>query len=127
MAKIVRYNGKSATYYSCSEPTKLVLGKEYEVIKEKDRGCQTDYTLKGVDGEFNSCWFDVISVPTTFMAVSHNVPTVGKRCECSKMEFVDGHLNFVGWSTSTVKDVQDMGNNIYRVETRNNVYIVMVG
>ena len=127
MAKIVRYNGGTESSHTCSEPTKLVLGQEYEVTGKKVSACQTDYTLKGVDGEFNSSWFDVISAPTTFMAVSHNVPTVGKRCECSKMEFVDGHLNFVGWSTSTVKDVQDMGNNIYRVETRNNVYIVMVG
>ena len=32
MAKIVRYNGGTESYYGCSEPTELVIGKEYEVI-----------------------------------------------------------------------------------------------
>jgi len=58
--KIVRYNGGTESYYSCSDPTDLVIGKEYEVISAKDRGWQTDYTLKGVTGEFNSVWFDEI-------------------------------------------------------------------
>ena len=53
MAKKVRYNGGTESYYGCSDPTNLVVGKEYEVILSKDRGWQTDYTLKGVDGEFN--------------------------------------------------------------------------
>ena len=50
MAKIVRYNGGTQSYYGCTEPNALVVGKEYEVIAAKDRGWQTDYTLKGVSG-----------------------------------------------------------------------------
>lgn len=127
MAKIVRYNGGTESYYGCTEPTDLVIGKEYEVIHANDRGWQTDYTLKGVTGHFNSCWFDEISTASTFMAIAHNIPTVGISCKCSKLEFVDGKPTLVGWSTSTVKEVLDMGNNIYRVTTRNSVYIVQVG
>ena len=40
MAKIVRYNGGTMSYYGCSEPTELVIGKTYEVISENDRGWQ---------------------------------------------------------------------------------------
>ena len=61
MAKKVRYNGGTQSYYDCSDPTNLVVGKEYEVVLSRDRGWQTDYTLKGVDGEFNSVWFDEVS------------------------------------------------------------------
>lgn len=61
MAKKVRYNGGTESYYGCSDPTNLVVGKEYEVVLSKDRGWQTDYILKGIDGEFNSVWFDEVS------------------------------------------------------------------
>lgn len=127
MAKIVRYNGGTLSYYSCSEPTELICGKEYKVITENDRGWQTDYTLEGVKGHFNSCWFDEVYYDKTFMALAHTIPTVGKKCECSKLEFVNGQPKLIGWRTSTVKEVLDMGNNIYKVTTCNNVYIVQVG
>ena len=59
--KKVIYNGGTDTYYSCSNPAILVEGKEYEVIFEEDLGWQTNYTLKNVEGFFNSVWFDNIS------------------------------------------------------------------
>lgn len=31
MKKFVRYNGGTQSYYSCSDPKNLVIGKEYEV------------------------------------------------------------------------------------------------
>lgn len=127
MAKIVRYNGGTQSYYGCTEPTDLVVGKEYEVIATNDMGWQTDYTLKGVNGHFNSCWFDEISTASTFMAIAHTIPTVGSSCKCFKLELVDGKLTMVGMSTSTVREVLNMGNNIYRVTTLNSVYIVQVG
>ena len=64
MAKKVRYNGGTQSYYGCSDPSKLVVGKEYEVVRSRVRSWQTDYTLKGVDGEFNSVWFDEVTVST---------------------------------------------------------------
>lgn len=129
MAKIVRYNGGTMSYYGCSEPTELVIGKTYEVISENDRGWQTDYTLKGVKGHFNSVWFDDVNSATekTFIAIAHNVPVVGKRYECAKLEFVKGQPKLISWSTSIVKAVSNMENNIYQVTTRNSTYIVKVG
>lgn len=128
MSKIVRYNGRTMSYYGCSEPTELVVGKEYQVISVNDRGFQTDYTLNGVNGNFNSVWFDDVSnTAKTFMALAHTIPVVGERCKCSKLEFVNGQPKLICWNTSTVKEVSDMGNNIYRVTTRNSTYIVQVG
>ena len=128
MAMKVRYNGCTESYYGCSDPTNLVVGKEYEVVLSRDRGWQTDYTLKGVDGEFNSVWFDVISSDDkVYMAIAHGVPMIGKRYFCYKMEFSNGQPKLIGWSTSTVKEINYMGNNIYQVTTCNSFYIVNVG
>ena len=52
----VKYNGGNKSYFGCSDPDKLVRGQIYEVIAVNDRGWQTDYTLKGVIGQFNSEW-----------------------------------------------------------------------
>ncbi len=126
MGKFVRYNGGTESYYGCSEPTNLVVGKVYEVINENDRGWQTDYTLKGVSGYFNSCWFDEVDSKNTFMAFSNKVPTVGERYECNRLEFICDNPKLVSCITSTVKDILYIGNNTYRVLTANSVYIVQV-
>lgn len=130
MAKIVRYNGGTLNYYFCSDPTELVVGREYEVVYEKDYGGYfTEYTLRGVNGNFYSGWFDEVNsnpVAETFMVLSHTIPVVGESCKCAKLEFVNGQPKLIGWHTITVKDVSDMGNNIYRVTTRNSTYIVQV-
>ena len=89
MAKKVRYNGGTLSYYGCSDPTNLVVGKEYEVVLSKDRGWQTDYTLKGIYGEFNSVWFDEVSSDDkVYMAIAHEVPVIGEKYSCYKMEFM---------------------------------------
>lgn len=128
MARMVRYNGGTRSYYGCSAPDNLVVGKEYEVVLSRDRGWQTDYTLKGVDGEFNSIWFDdVSSDDNVYMAVASEVPVLGERYSCYKLEIINGRLKPSSWSTSPVKEIGHMGNNIYRVTTCNSVYIVNVG
>lgn len=128
MAKKVRYNGGTLSYYDCSDPCVLTRGKEYEVIYERDRGWQTDYTLKGVNGEFNSVWFDEVdSGEKVYMAISHDIPVIGHRYHCSKLEIVNGKPMLSGWNTSVVQAITHMGNNIYHVTTQNSVYIVNVG
>ena len=129
MAKKVRYNGGTQSYYgSYSDPTNLVVGKEYEVILSRVHDWHTDYILKGVDGNFNSAWFDEVSSDDkVYMAIAHEVPAIGERYSCYKMEFINGQPKLVSWSTSTVKEIDYMGNNIYQVTTRNSVYIVNVG
>ncbi len=128
MTKKVRYNGGTESYYGCSAPTKLTLGKEYEVILSRDRGWQTDYTLKGIDGEYCSAWFEEISSDgKVYMAIAHRVPEIGERYSIARIEFVNGQPKLYNLSTSPIIEINYMGNNIYQVTTRNSVYIVTVG
>lgn len=55
----VRYNGRNVSSNSSSDP-KLLLkpGKVYKVIYVEDKGLQTDYTLLGIKGTFDSVCFD---------------------------------------------------------------------
>lgn len=130
MAKIVQYNGGTKTFYRCTAPTELIVGKQYVVIEVLEQGMQTNYILKGVQGYFNSSWFDKVnsssSEHSTFIAFSHTVPEVGKSCKCAKLKFVDDKPTFYWATTSTVKEVLNIGDNIYRVTTHNNVYIIQV-
>ncbi len=128
MAKRVRYNGGTGSYYGCSSPKNLVEGKEYDVVLTRDRGWQTDYTLDGVEGEFNSAWFDEISSnEKTYMAFGSDLPVVGERYCCHRMELTNGRPRFGECCTSTVKSISYIGNSIYQVTTENSVYIVKVG
>ena len=128
MSKIVRYNGGTQCYYDCSEPANLIVGKEYEVVLSRDRGSQTDYTLKGVKGEFNSVWFDeVFSNDNVYMAIAHKIPKVGERYHLYKMNIINNRLCWLSWNTSIVEGIHYLGNNIYEVTTYNSMYIVNVG
>lgn len=66
-------------------------GIEFWVVLSRDRGWQTDYTLKGVDSEFNSVWFDEVSSDDkVYMAIAHEVPVIGEKYSCYKMELIIG-------------------------------------
>ena len=128
MAKMVRYNGLSGSYYPCSDPNSLIKGKQYEVVLSRDRGYQTDYTLKGIEGEFNSIWFDDLTDDKKiFTAIGHSIPVINERYICHKIEFANGNPRFIATSTSKVKGKKYLGNNIYEVETQNSTYIVKIG
>ena len=129
-AKKVVYNGGTESLYQCSEPTKLIVGKEYEVVSTEDSGWQTNYKLKGIEGEFNSIWFNEIDEPDDekiYMAIGYKTPVEGERFFCYKLTSVEGRSKLVEWLTSTVKDVDYLGNNIYKVTTKNSTYIVNIG
>lgn len=153
MAQLVRYNGKTASYYGCTDPDELVVGKVYEVIRKNVRKWQTDYILEGVEGHFNSCWFDdVLPLPEsaypaissdaksshantsgaesqrpTFMAVAKEIPCLGERCNLSRLEITNGQLTQHSCYTSIVTDIIPAGNSIYMIATCNSNYIVLVG
>ena len=127
MTKKVRYNGGTESYYGCSDPEKLIVGKEYNVISEKDRGGQTDYTLEGIEGTFNSVWFDVVNFGNkVYIAIADKTPIINEKYECSKIEFLDDSPKLIECSTSIVKEVNPLGNNVFQVTTSNSVYIVKV-
>lgn len=126
MSKLVRYNGETQSYYGCSDPRLLTKGEVYEVMKENVSGFHTEYVLNGFAGEeFNSLWFDEV-VPV-YTAVSHNLPVIGQRFECLKVDMSNGTPNFVGWLTSKVQGISPIGSNVYQVRTENSMYIVTVG
>ncbi len=122
--KIVIYNGGKDSYYGCDEPNELVVGQKYVVVSETDLGFQTNYVLKGVDGEYNSCWFDEPD-SKVYLAVGYSKPVVGERYDCNLLKFDDDRPILKGWLTSTVRAANYLGNQIYEVKTRTgSTYIV---
>lgn len=131
--KLVKYNGETMSFYGCSDPRVLKKGQLYEVEKILKSGYHTEYVLKGIRGEFNSVWFDTVetveeeNIVNVYTALSHEKPIIGKRYNCYKISFIDGKPSLQGWSTSPVKNINYLGNNIYGVTTQNSLYIVTVG
>ena len=129
MAKrIVRYTGDTVTAYPCSSPNKLVAGKEYNVILSRDKGHQTNYTLDGVEGEFNANWFEDVACDEKpiYLGFSSDIPKIGERYSCTRMEFVCGLLKLIECSTSKVQKFDYLGNNVYQVATLNSIYVIKV-
>ena len=136
MAKIVRYNGKTLSMCACTAPWELVLGKGYEVSSWHRHDGQICYHLKGVDGFFDSSWFEPstdffsslaqTSVKESFLAIAHSVPSIGQRFKCERIEIWGGIPKLKGCFTTTVLDILYLGGNVYRVTTKHTVYIVHV-
>ena len=120
----VIYNGGTQSYYGCSDPWRLIKGKEYKVIGKSDRGWQTDYYLQGIPGAYNSVWFDEI-LPVYF-ATSNKAPVEGERYRCNKLSLDGLNGELIGWHTSRVKSVELIGQNTYKVLTQNSIYLVTI-
>ena len=124
--KQVIYNGGTKSYHSCSDPSVLTVGKAYNVLEVHEDTWQTGYTLEGVEGRFNSAWFD--EVLPTYFAVGYVIPVVGKSYLCNKIVFEEGtskpHMRC--WKTSAVQRVECIGKDTYKVSTRNSVYVVNI-
>jgi len=126
MAKIVRYNGGTQSYYPCTLPEELEFGRLYEVTNIRMADCHTEYTLKGEEGEFNSVWFQEIPSPTYYQAVSRGIPVVGESYFC--LRTIKKGTEWINESvaTSTVTEVQQISATKYVVATLNSVYIVEI-
>ena len=122
----VIYNGGTESYYTCTSPIGLIFGAKYKVIGADDRGFQTNYILEGIDGYFNSVWFNLVEAKPTYLAVSKYVPEVGKSYRCCKMEIKQPGPALVKTTTSRVKSIERMSACIYKVETLNSIYLVQV-
>ncbi len=118
MEKIVKYNGRKDSFLGSTPPVDLVQGEMYTVIGSVDRRWQTDYTLRGIKGQFNSAWFTEVQC---LVAFSQKPPVVGKRCECAKLK--ERSLELVKWSTSPVQAVMKVGD-AYITKTKNSIYII---
>ena len=129
MLKIVRYNGGNLSYYGCTgDYRKLSRGKLYVVVAEDVRAWQTDYTLRGFKGEFNSVWFDTVlelKLPARLVC-SETIPVVGQRYHC-RMVSNTAEGSVIRLDTSPVKAVKRIGRDLYLTYTCNSVYLAQVG
>lgn len=119
--KILMYNGGKDSFYYSDDPKVLTNGTLYDVIAEKDLGFQTNYTLNGIEGEFNSVWF---SEPISYFAYTDTVPVEGEALK-SFIRFEGIHPKSM-ITTSTIRYVEAVSNDIYKVYTQNTLYIVKV-
>ena len=123
--KLVIYNGGTEKFGHCTSPHNLVIGQVYEVMQELVFPYHTNYVLKDITGMFNSDWFDKLR--KSYVAVSTEVPVVGRRLKANRIEFANGSaISQTLCYTSTVQEVQTLGVNTYKVLTRNNIYIIIV-
>lgn len=122
----VIYNGGTESYYSCTSPIGLIFGAKYKVIGVDDRGFQTNYMLEGIDGYFNSVWFNPANEKPTYLAVSRYAPEVDKSYRCCKMEIKQPGPVLVKTTTSKVRSVEKISKSIYKVETLNSIYVVQI-
>jgi hypothetical protein len=123
MAKLVRYNGEKVSYKGCDSPTNLVKGKVYEVQFEEDLGWQTNYKLKGLNGNFNSVWFNEVEIPVV-MALSHKHPELHKPLE-NLLMFNKNEVRQV-LKTTPVQKIEKVEGNVFKILTKNTIYIIQV-
>ena len=123
MAKYVKYNGGTESCYGCSNPKLLSRTQIYEVLEAEDKGWQTNYTLKGVEGSFNSVWFEEVPV---YIAVSNVKPELSRKYVCFKIGADKKSINCQQVTTSPVKKLIPISSNTYHVITANSVYITQV-
>jgi len=128
----VRYNGGTDSYYGGTQNTSnLVKGQVYNVIRMIVLRSETRLILEGVDGEFNSVWFDEVpSDDKTNMAYSDEVPEVGKPMNCTRLDLSNDSDGFVECITSPVQKVSKVYDKddhpLYRVTTLNSVYMLTI-
>lgn len=127
----VRYNGRTDSYYGGTQNTSsLVKGQVYNVIRMIVLRFGTFLILEGVNGEFNSIWFDEVpSDDKIYMAYFDKVPEVGKPMNCIKLDMSNDSDGFVECITSPVQKVSkvyDYDYQVYRVTTLNSVYMLTI-
>lgn len=121
--KLVKYNGETATYKYCSSPQLLREGEFYEVVSKDVGECQTNYTLKGVDGYFNSVWFDNVKIG---LVIATKPPKVCERFLCYE-QLPDGNkYSRATIFTSRVRKIEQLTGKSYKIYTLNSCYIVHV-
>ena len=112
--RLVKYNGSTATYHSCSSPKLLIEGEFYEVLTENVGECQTNYTLKGVDGYFNSVWFDKVKVG---FVIATKAPKIGERFLCYEQLPAGNKYSRATVITSRVRKVEQLTSKGYKIYT----------
>lgn len=129
VGKVVMYNGGTDTNCECSDPNALIFGKRYVVISECDRGFQTNLSLRGIIGEFNSVWFDGVKAKKEewlAKATLYKSPRryIGGKMNIQKLYENTGRFELI--TTTEIQYVKRIYGNIYLFETENEVYVTKV-
>lgn len=118
MSKKVIYNGGVQSFYPCTDPTKVLeIGKGYEVEKEIEENSQVLYKLKGIEGEFNSIWFQ--EAKPIKIGTAEELPVIGNRMQT--ILFGEGFVK-----TSPIINVKHCHANVWTVETEKTLYILTI-
>ena len=80
-----------------------------------------NYTLKGVDGYFNSVWFDDVKIG---LVIATKAPKIGERFLCYEYAPNANKYFRVTVLTSRVRKVEQLTNKGYKIYTLNSCYIV---
>lgn len=122
--KFVRYKGGFKDYHPFPQPL-LSEMHIYEVVNELEFKSHTAYTLKGINGLFNSQWFSEVKV-IAHTGISNQIPVVGQTYEYSEINMDYGFPRCLKYSTSAVDSFTDLGNNIYEIYAKYHRFIILV-
>lgn len=113
--KIVAYNGSTESFFPCGDPSLLSKERVYEVTSVTDLGSQTNYTLKGIRGEFNANWFE--DVPPMRIATAISPPVAGERYSCRIINWLGTNPSFYP-HTFNVESVIQLSTKMYLAKTK---------
>lgn len=119
--KFVKYNGGKQSFYPCTNPQHLVKGKIYEVTHEEDIGCQIEYWLDGIDGHYNSKWFNEIPA---YIGISLESPKLLKEVDCLRVDTKDKNISIEMVKTSYARKIVK-NDETYTVITNDGVYFIV--
>ena len=139
--KKVIYNGKTKSYCSCSDPSILEKGKEYEIADIKVNLLDTTFSLVGIDGWFSSSWFDHKNISSeskksnledyaqkkksVYLGYSKYIPRIDHRLKNLYVLNNNGNLSKINY-TLKVADISEIGSNIFKCETFDATYYVLI-
>ncbi len=123
MRRFVKYNGRTETFRPCDSPRVLTPGRIYVISEIEVMSDQTNYTLLGIEGEFNSVWFDEVMV---YLAYTPIKPVLGYPMRLFRMEKKDGDMEPCEVLTSEVQDITEISKDICFAVTYNTVYILQI-
>jgi len=133
MKKYVVYNGGTETKIpACTNPSILVKGKRYEVLIQTLEAENNTYTLKNIEGYFDVKWFDdenavtvVKNKPVYFAkAVVYGDISNFLYSMLRLKKLVKEKYKMI--TTNPIISIVHVYSSIYKLETKDEVYITDV-
>ena len=122
MQKVI-WNGKSIDWCGSGDPGRLKLGEVYEVEKLVVSAWKTEYQLKGVEGTFNSTWFEEWTPENVYLGLAKEPPTIGEQYAFFRLT---EHGGFASCTIEVVEDVQEQGSILKIISNNAWAYVQIV-